>query len=135
MLAETVQQANHVFSLPTRPKIWSPASNTNNTPTIVVPEMAIIVICPDTGKSLKRQEIITMLRYKIKWMRSTANEIHRLYKTNIIIFIHKYDVPKGRKVTYGSFVVDIKEHKKEPDSQWEEIKLNTQVTNILARRD
>jgi hypothetical protein len=56
-----------------------------------------------------------MLRYNIKWMRSTANETHRLYKTNTIRFIHKYDVPKGRKVTYGSFVVDIKEHKEEKE--------------------
>jgi hypothetical protein len=78
-----------------------------------MPEMANTGICPDTGKSLKHQELITMLRYKIKWMRSTANEIRRLYKTNTIRFIHKSDVPKGRKVTYGSFVVDIKEHKEE----------------------
>jgi hypothetical protein len=28
-------------------------------------------------------------------------------------FIHKSDVPKGRKAIYGSFVVDIKEHKEE----------------------
>jgi hypothetical protein len=54
-----------------------------------------------------------MLRYKIRWMQSTANEIHRLYKTNTIRFSCKSDVQKGRKVTYGSFVVDIKEHKEE----------------------
>jgi hypothetical protein len=78
-----------------------------------MPEMANAEICPDTGKSLKHQELITMLRHKIKWMWSTANEIRRLYKTNTIRFIHKCDVPKGRKVTYGSFVVEIKEHKEE----------------------
>jgi hypothetical protein len=78
-----------------------------------MPEMVNAVICPDAGKSLKHQELITMLRYKIKWMRSTANEIHRLYKTNTIRFIRKYDIPKGCKATYDSFVVDIKEHKKE----------------------
>jgi hypothetical protein len=54
-----------------------------------------------------------MLRYKIKWMRSTANGIRRLYKTNIIRFIRKSDIPPGRKATYGVFVVDIKEHKEE----------------------
>jgi hypothetical protein len=113
MLAETLQQANHVFALPRGPTIRSPADNTKNTPTIIKPEMANAVICPDTGKSLKHQELITMLRYKIKWMRSTANEISRLYKTNTIRFIRKSDVPKGCKVTYGSFVVDIKEHKEE----------------------
>jgi hypothetical protein len=37
-----------------------------------MPEMANAVICPETGKSLKHQELITKLRYKIKWMRSTA---------------------------------------------------------------
>jgi hypothetical protein len=75
--------------------------------------MANPAICPDTGKSLKHQELITMLRCKTKWMRSIANEIHRLYKTNTIRFIRKSDVPKGRKATYGSFVVDIKEVKEE----------------------
>jgi hypothetical protein len=54
-----------------------------------------------------------MLWYKIKWMRSTANEIHRLYKTNTISFIRKSSMPPGRKATYGSFVLEIKEHKEE----------------------
>jgi hypothetical protein len=67
------------------------------------------------GKSLKHQEIITKLRYKIKWMQSTANEINRLYNTNKIRFIRRSNIPKGRKVTYGSFVVDIKDHKEEKE--------------------
>jgi hypothetical protein len=78
-------------------------------------EMANAVICPETGKSLKQQELITKLRYKIKWMRSTANEINRLYKTNTIRFIRRSNIPKGLKVTYGSFVVDIKDHKEEKE--------------------
>jgi hypothetical protein len=77
--------------------------------------MANAVICPATGKSLKHQELITKLRYKIKWMRSTANEINRLYNTNTIRFICMSNIPKGRKVTYGSFVVDIKDHKEEKE--------------------
>jgi hypothetical protein len=77
--------------------------------------MANAVICPETGKSLKHQELITKLRYKIKWMRSTANEINRPYNTNTIIFIRRSNIPKGRKVTYGSFVVDIKDHKEEKE--------------------
>jgi hypothetical protein len=80
---------------------------------IIMPEMANAVICPDTGKSLKHNELITILRYRIKWMRSTANEINRLYNTNTIRFIQRSNIPKGRKVTYGSFVVDIKDHKEE----------------------
>jgi hypothetical protein len=76
-----------------------------------MPEMANAVICPETGKSLKHQDFITKLRYKIKWMRSTANEINRLNNTNIIRFIRRSNIPKGRKVAYGPFVMDIKDHK------------------------
>jgi hypothetical protein len=108
MLAETVQQANHVSSLPTGPAIKTAKIATKTASVMIMPEMDNAVICPDTGKSLKHQEIITMLRYKIRWMRSTAKEIHRLYKTNTIRVIWKSDVPKGRKVTYRSFVVGIK---------------------------
>jgi hypothetical protein len=48
-------------------------------------------------------------------MRSTANEINRLYNTKTIRFIRRSDIPKGRKVTYVSFVVDIKDHKEEKE--------------------
>jgi hypothetical protein len=48
-------------------------------------------------------------------MRSTANEINRLYNTNTTRFIRRSDISKGRKVTYGSFVVDIKDHKEEKE--------------------
>jgi hypothetical protein len=48
-------------------------------------------------------------------MRSTANEINRLYNTNTIRFIRISNIPKGRKVIYGSFVVDIKDHKEEKE--------------------
>jgi hypothetical protein len=75
--------------------------------------MANAVICPETGKSLKHQELITNLKHKIKWTRSTANEINRLYNTNTIRFIRRSNIPKVRKVTYGSFVVDITGHKEE----------------------
>jgi hypothetical protein len=57
---------------------------------IIMPEMANAVICPDTGKSLKHNELITKLKYRIKWMRSTANKINRLYNTNTIRFIQRY---------------------------------------------
>jgi hypothetical protein len=77
--------------------------------------MANAVIYPETGKSPKHQELITKLRYKIKWTRYTTNEINRIYNTNTIRFIHRSNIPKGRKVTYGSFVVDIKEHKEEKE--------------------
>jgi hypothetical protein len=40
----------------------------NNNQIIIMTKMANAVICPETGKSLKHQELITKLRYKIKWM-------------------------------------------------------------------
>jgi hypothetical protein len=113
MSAETIQQANHVFSLPTGSTIRLPTQEATDTPIIIMPEIANAVICPESGKSLKHQELIIVLRFKIKWTRSTANEICRLYKTNTIRFIRKSSMPPGCKATYGSFVVDIKEHKEE----------------------
>jgi hypothetical protein len=82
MMAETPTQASHCFSI---------SANT---------KMANTVIFPETGKSLKHQELITKLKYKIQWMRSTANEINRLYNTDTIQFIQRSEIAKGRKVTY-----------------------------------
>jgi hypothetical protein len=112
-MAETLAQANHCFSISSNTKYNHPSNP--KTPIIILPEMVNAVICPETGKSLKHQELITKLRYKIKWMISTANEINRLYNTNTIRFIRRSDIPKGRKVTYGSFVVDIKDHKEKKE--------------------
>jgi hypothetical protein len=80
-----------------------------------MPEMANAVICPATGKSIKHQELITLLKYKIRSMRPTAKKIGRLAQdltcgikgTNTIIFIFRSDVPVRREVIYGSFVVDM----------------------------
>jgi hypothetical protein len=47
MLAETVQHANHVFSLPTGSTIRSPPHEAMDTPIIIMPEMADAVICPE----------------------------------------------------------------------------------------
>jgi hypothetical protein len=113
MMAETLVQPNHCFSIAANTKFSHPSNK--KTDIIMLPEMVNAVICPETGKSLKHQELITKLRYKIKWMRSTANEVNRLYNTNTIWFIRGSDIPKGRKVTYGSFVVDIKYHKEEKE--------------------
>jgi hypothetical protein len=111
MMAKTLSQANHCFSISARTKYTHPTNN--KTDIIVSPEMANAVICPETGKYIKHQELITKLRHKTKWMKSTANEINRLYNTNTIRFIRRSNIPKGRKVTYGSCVVDIKDHKEE----------------------
>jgi hypothetical protein len=113
MMAETLAQANHCFSISANTKINHPS--TQKTESVILPEMANAVICPETGKSLKHQELITQLKYKKQWMRSTANEIDRLYNKSTIRFIRRSDIPKGRKVTYGSCVVDIKDHKEEKE--------------------
>jgi hypothetical protein len=115
MMAETINQANHCFAISAQPKTQYTKKPSENRKVILLPEMANAVICPETGKSLKHQELIKKLRYKIKWMRSTANEINMFYNTNTIRFIRRSDIPKGRKVTYGSFVVDIKDHKEEKE--------------------
>jgi hypothetical protein len=73
MIAETINQANHCFSIPTNPGPKNTVKDNGYNKIIILAEMANAVICPQTGKSLKHQELITKLRYKIKWMRSTAN--------------------------------------------------------------
>jgi hypothetical protein len=95
MIAETISQANHCFSISTNPHPKDSTILSRNNQIIILPEMANAVICPETGKSLKHQELITKLRYKI--------------------FIGRSNIPKGRNVTYGSFVVDIKDHKEEKE--------------------
>jgi hypothetical protein len=68
MIPETINQANHCFSIPTIPGPKKTEKVNGNNQVIIVPEIANAVICPETGKSLKHQELITKLRYKIKWM-------------------------------------------------------------------
>jgi hypothetical protein len=63
MMAETLAQANHCFSISANIKSNHPS--TPKTESVILPEMASAVICPETGKSLKHQELITKLRYKI----------------------------------------------------------------------
>jgi hypothetical protein len=95
MMAEAINQANHCFAISAQPKTQYSKKPIDDTKFILLPEMANAVICPEAGKSLKHQELITKLRYKIKWMRSTANEINRIYNTNTIRFIRRSNIPKG----------------------------------------
>jgi hypothetical protein len=73
MIAKTINQANHCFSISTNPEPKKSTKLSSNNQVIILPEMENAVICPETGNSLKHQELITKLRYKIKWMRSTSN--------------------------------------------------------------
>jgi hypothetical protein len=104
MMAEIINQANHCFYFPTNPSAKTQNKVINNEQIIIMPEMAYAVIYPDTGKSVKHQELITKLRYKIKWMLSTANEINRLYNINTIRYIRRSNIP-----------MDIKDHKEEKE--------------------
>jgi hypothetical protein len=79
MMAETLAQANHCFSLAATSTCCRSSNPTSHI--ALSPEMANAVICPETGKSLKHQELITKTKYKDNWMRSTANDINRLYNT------------------------------------------------------
>jgi hypothetical protein len=114
-IAETISQANHCFSISENQKPNNATTLSGTNKIIILPEMANTVICPETGKSLKHQKLIKKLRYRIIWMRSTANEINMIYNTHTIRFIRRSNIPKGQKVTYGSFVVDIKDHKEEKE--------------------
>jgi hypothetical protein len=111
LMAEALNKANHCFTISPHVRKQKPKVSIANDIVIIMPEMENDVTFPDTGKSLKHNELITTLKYRIRWMRYTVNEINRLYNTNIIRFIQRSNIPKGRKVTYGSFVVDIKDHK------------------------
>jgi hypothetical protein len=66
MMAETMAHANYCFSISTNTKCCQ--TTIPNAPIVLIPEMANAVICPETGKSLKHQELITELKHKTKWM-------------------------------------------------------------------
>jgi hypothetical protein len=68
MIAETISQANHFFSISTNQEPKNSTTLNGNDQIIIMPEMANAVICPETGKSLKHQKLITKFRYKVKWM-------------------------------------------------------------------
>jgi hypothetical protein len=57
MIAETINQANHFFSISTNPGPKNTVKDNGNNQVILLPQMANAVICPETGKSLKHQEL------------------------------------------------------------------------------
>jgi hypothetical protein len=62
MIAETINQANHCFSISTNPGPTNSTKLNGNNQVIILPEMVNAVICPETDKSLKHQELIKNLR-------------------------------------------------------------------------
>jgi hypothetical protein len=73
MMDETISQANHCFTILKHLTHQKTKINIGSRDISIMPEMANAVICPETGESLKHHELITKLKHKIKWMRSTAN--------------------------------------------------------------
>jgi hypothetical protein len=61
MMAETINQANNCFFISAQTKYTHQSST--NTAMLNLPEMANAGTCPETGKSLKHQELITKLKY------------------------------------------------------------------------
>ena len=76
-----------------------------------------------TGKMLNYRQLRRDPRYKVQWDKSAANKFGqlanrvggRVKETNTIKFIRKSDVPQARMrdVTYGSFVCNVRNEKKE----------------------
>jgi uncharacterized protein (UPF0333 family) len=62
MIAETINQATHCLSILTTLGPKNTRKVNGNNQVIIMPEVANAVICPETGKSLKHQELITKLR-------------------------------------------------------------------------
>jgi hypothetical protein len=58
-IAEKINQANHCFAISANPEPKNSTKLNGNIQVIILPEMANAVICPETGKSLKHQELIT----------------------------------------------------------------------------
>jgi hypothetical protein len=62
LMAEALNQANHCFTISPHTRKQKPKNSMVNDSVIIMPEMANAVICPDTGKSLKHNELVTKLR-------------------------------------------------------------------------
>jgi hypothetical protein len=83
--------------------------------------MANSVINEETGASLVYRHLINDASTFTIWNEAAANEFGRLAQdvgnrinsSNTIFFIPRQAVPKGKIVTYGRFVVDIRPNKYE----------------------
>jgi hypothetical protein len=83
--------------------------------------MANSVINEETGASLEYRHLINDASNFTIWNEAAANEFGRLAQgvgnridgSNTLFFIPRQAVPKGKNVTYGRFVVDIRPKKSE----------------------
>jgi hypothetical protein len=92
------------------------------------------VINEDTGASLEYHHLIKDYSTFPVWNKAAANEFGRFAQgvgdrsegSNIIFFIPRQAVPKGKIITYGRFVVDIRPNK----SEMHQVRLNMGVNLI-----
>jgi hypothetical protein len=83
--------------------------------------MVNAVINQDTGTSLEYRQLIQDETTLPVWNKAEANEFgylaqgvgDRIEGSNTIFFIPRQAIPKGKIVTYGRFVVDIRPNKTE----------------------
>jgi hypothetical protein len=61
MMAESINQANHCFSISSHKTNQKPKISIGSNKVIIMPEMANADICPETGKSLKHNELISKI--------------------------------------------------------------------------
>jgi hypothetical protein len=81
--------------------------------------MANSVINEDTGASLEYRHLIKDYSTLTVWNKAAANEFgilaqgfgDRIEGSNTIFFIPRQAVPKGKIITYGRFVVDVRPNK------------------------
>jgi hypothetical protein len=101
------------------PRIFRPLAFTTHQK-IPIP-MANSVINENTGASLEYSHLVNDTSTFTIWNEAAANEFGRLAQgvgnriegSNTIFFIPRQAVPKGKIVTYGQFVVDIRPNKSE----------------------
>jgi hypothetical protein len=110
------------------PRIFLPIAFTNNQGVAVTPRqannhipMANAAINQDTGDSLEYCHLKQDEATFPVWNKASSNEFGRLDQgiggiiegSNTIFFIPRQSVPKGKIVTYGRFVVEIRPNKTE----------------------
>jgi hypothetical protein len=101
------------------PRIFRPIAFTTHQ-NITMP-MANSVINEDTGASLEYHHLIKDDSTFTVWNKAAANEFgilaqgfeDRIEGSNTIFFIPRQAVPKGKIITYGRFVVEIRPNKSE----------------------
>jgi hypothetical protein len=112
----------------TSPRIFRPiAFTTNQNITFPIQQKPLTmpmfnsVINEDTGASLEYRNLTKDDSRFTVWNKAAANEFGRLAQgvgdriegSNTIFFIPRQAVPKGKIITYGRFVVDIRPNKSE----------------------